>query len=77
MIDPPCGVWDFIWFATADGRSEPSAFGAVTDTPSPTLGHEEGPVQVHRSRALPGTVWHGQEFCEGAYPDIANEYIYR
>lgn len=44
---------------------------------SPTLGYKERPVQIHRSRAFPGSVWHRQEFSEGAYPDIANEYIFR
>ena len=44
---------------------------------SPTLGDEERPIQIHRACALPGGVWHGQEFSEGAYPDIANEYICR
>ena len=77
MIDPPCGVWDFIWFATADERNELLALEAITATSPLTLGYKERPVQIHRSCAFPGSVRHRQEFSKGAYPYIANEYIFR
>ncbi len=60
MIDPPCGVWFFIWFATAIGGTDVST-RLRQFMHRLTLRDIEGSVEVDLACSLPYLRRHAQE----------------
>lgn len=52
MMEPPCGTWFFIWFATAAQQSW-SELKCSSEELLITLNDVECPVKVHLTSSLP------------------------